>query len=144
MLIWSILLIKSYLKWCIHLSRSLFIYIHTWKDGNGAQRICTSAAKLTSNHQRLFQMEKRLQTVSYVEKDMAAPCQKKGHWHLWHARGWALPGGSFDFSSNFSWWILNSTMKSLQVLEEESESSTPGSGSHWKKVSRRQLPFVIL
>ena len=26
--IWSILLIKSDLKWCIHLSRSLFLYIH--------------------------------------------------------------------------------------------------------------------
>ena len=31
--IWSILLIKSDLKWCIHLSRSLLLYIHTWKEG---------------------------------------------------------------------------------------------------------------
>ena len=29
MRIWSILLIKSDLKWCIHLSRSLFLYIRT-------------------------------------------------------------------------------------------------------------------
>ena len=33
MRVWSILLIKSYLKWCIHFSRSLFLYItctSTW------------------------------------------------------------------------------------------------------------------
>ena len=35
--IWSILLIKSDLKWCIHLSRSLSLYLHAWKNGNGAQ-----------------------------------------------------------------------------------------------------------
>ena len=28
MRIWSILLIKSELKWCIHLSRSLFLYFN--------------------------------------------------------------------------------------------------------------------
>ena len=39
---------------------------------------------------------------------------------------------------NFSTWIL-STMKSLQVLEEESGSSTPGPGSPWKKVTLRHL-----
>ena len=35
MRIWSILLIKSDLKWCTHLSRSLFLYFiymeHNWK-----------------------------------------------------------------------------------------------------------------
>ena len=71
-------------------------------------------------------MEKRLQMLSYVEKDMAAPCQKKGLWHLWPALGWTPSGGSLDFSRNFSAWIL-STMKSLQVSEEESGSSTPSS-----------------
>ena len=72
---WSILLIKSDLKWRIQLSRSLFLYIHTWMNGNGAQWICTSSAKLTPFHQRPLQMEKRLQTLSYVEKEMTAPCQ---------------------------------------------------------------------
>ena len=35
MRIWSILLIKSDLKWCIHLSRSLFFYISTTKKSLG-------------------------------------------------------------------------------------------------------------
>ena len=32
--IWSILLIKSDLKWCIHLSRSLFLYVTTRTVGS--------------------------------------------------------------------------------------------------------------
>ena len=80
--IWSILLIKSDLKWCIHLSRSLLLYIHTWKEGNGARLICTSAAELTPFHQRPLQIEKILQTLPYVKKEMAAPGQEKGLWPL--------------------------------------------------------------
>ena len=107
------ILIKSDLKWCVHLSRSLFLYIHTkvkeeWQWRNW---ICTSAAELTPFNQRPLQMEKRLQTLSYVEKDMAAPCQKKGLWHLWPALGWAPSDGSFDLSRNFSTWILSTYIR---------------------------------
>ncbi|XP_072170104.1 cystine/glutamate transporter-like [Diadema setosum] len=49
--------------------------------------VYTSAAEPTPVHQRPIQMETRLQTTSYLEKDVAEPCQKKGFWNLQPAVG---------------------------------------------------------
>ena len=79
-------------------------------------------------------MEKRLQTLSYVEKDTAAPCQKRAFGIYDQLLVELRQEDPSTFSEFFSAWIL-STMKSLQVSEEESGSTTPGLGSPWKKVS---------
>ena len=48
MRIWSILLIKSDLKWCIHLSRSLFLYLYSYEAEFMQSLLSTSRKQLAS------------------------------------------------------------------------------------------------
>ena len=45
MRIWSILLIQSEIKWCIHQSRSLFLYLNKGMGDCQSRRSATLAAK---------------------------------------------------------------------------------------------------
>ena len=65
MRIWSILLIKSELKWCIHLSRSLFLYL--WINRFCPKRIFTLYA--TNNRVHLSQSTRGEQCHA-----LPAPC----------------------------------------------------------------------
>ena len=47
MRIWSILLTKSILKWCIHLSRSLFKYSWEMNLGEAVTNLSTTASRFT-------------------------------------------------------------------------------------------------
>ena len=83
MCIWSILLIKSNLKWCIHLSKSLYLYlIHVWIYLHGWTKYCFLYLMLNLNQNAnkknfasrkhlielfLFKLHRKCNSFAYME-----------------------------------------------------------------------------